>query len=183
MIFLTTIFILGDENDCKFQQLLLDKLNATYRISYLKKRSNYCRGDGYELLAIENTGLSLCEFRRPLVLLKKDYSGRIGCILPMEATIIACSENEKQIKALRRQHCHIITCGFRATDTFSYSSISDERIIVSLNREITALSGKKIQPLEIPVETTKEADIYSFIAFTALRLLLDDFESDIGRLY
>ena len=45
-------------------------------------------------------------------------------------------------------------------------------------------SGKKIQPLEIPLQIPDGADIYSVLAFTALRLLLDDYGSeDIGKLY
>ena len=51
-----------------------------------------------------------------------------------------------------------------------------------MNREVTAFSGKKIQPLEIPLEIPMGADIYSVIAFTALRILLDDFNSEIGEL-
>ena len=86
------------------------------------------------------------------------------------------------MKALKSSGCHTITCGFRKTDTFSYSSLSDDGVVVTLNRELTAFSGKNIQPLEIPVELHKGTDIYSVIAFTALRVMLDDFNSEIGEL-
>ena len=39
-----------------------------------------------------------------------------------------------------------------------------------------------MQPLELPIEIPKGVDIYSVIAFTALRVMLDDFDSEIGEL-
>ncbi len=177
---MTTIFICGDPKDSGFAHLLKNCLSRTYRITYVKNSSASQWGKGYELLALEFTRFEAVEIESPVFLLKKN------CIpdfrLPDNSTVIAFSENEAQIKALKNCAGHVITCGFGKTDTFSYSSLSDEEVVVSLNREITAFSGKKIQPLEIPSEIPQGTDIYSVIAFTALRILLDDFNSEIGEL-
>lgn len=177
---MTSIFIYGDEKDESFCRLLQNRLSETYRITCVKNRSIYQWGRGYELLALDMSNYKAIEAENPIILLKK------GCIpqipLPDNGTVIACSENEEQIKALKGCNAHVITCGFGKTDTFSYSSLSDDRMVVSMNREVTAFSGKKIQPLEIPLEIPEEADIYSVIAFTALRILLDDYNSEIGEL-
>ncbi|MCM1054619.1 MAG: hypothetical protein NC394_03765 [Bacteroides sp.] len=177
---MTAIFICGEERDESFCLLLRDILSETYRITYVKNRSVYQWGRGYELLALDMPDCGEIRTENPVLLLKK------GCVpnmrIPDNATVIACSENEEQIKALKTCGGHVITCGFGKTDTFSYSSLSDDRMVVSLNREVTAFSGKKIQPLEIPLEIPAGADIYSVIAFTALRILLDDYNSEIGEL-
>ena len=177
---MTTIFICGDSGDKDFYFLLKDILAKTYQVTYIEK-NNLCQwGSGYELIAVDFERFDRVEYEDPVFLLKK------GCVpdfeFPEGATVIACSENEEQMQALKDSGCHTITCGFRKTDTFSYSSLSDDGVVVSLNRELTAFSGKNVQPLELPIEIPKGVDIYSVIAFTALRVMLDDFNSEIGEL-
>lgn len=177
---MTSVLIAGDEKDDEFMHMFRDRLSETYRITYIKNKSVYQWGSGYELLAADYSSYSELRTEGTVFLLKKSCKPDFD--FPPGAAVIACSENEEQIKALKSCQTHVITCGFGKTDTFSYSSLSDERIVVSLNREITALSGKKIQPLEIPLEIPEGISIYSMIAFTALRILLDDFNSEIGEL-
>lgn len=177
---MTSIFICGEEQDESFRYLLQELLSETYRITYVKNKSVYQWGKGYELLALDMSEYKEIRTENPVLLLKKNCVP--DTVFPDSATVIACSENEEQIKALKSCNAHIITCGFGKTDSFSYSSLSDDRVVVSMNREVTAFSGKKIQPLEIPLEIPIGADIYSVIAFTALRILLDDFNSEIGEL-
>lgn len=177
---MTVVFIVGDEKDNDFMLLFRDTLSETYRITYIKNKSVFQWGGGYELTAADFPRYDEVRTEGGVFLLKK------SCVpdfdFPVGATIITFSENDEQIKSLKSCHAHVITCGFGKTDTFSYSSLSDDKIVVSLNREITALSGKKIQPLEIPLEIPEGINIYSVIAFTALRVLLDDYNSEIGEL-
>ena len=177
---MTSIFIYGNDKDETFRNLLQNILSETYRITYIKNNSVCQWGKGYELLALDMAEYGEILTENPVILLKTSCVPKIS--FPDNATVIACSENEEQIKALKSCSAHVITCGFGKTDTFSYSSLSDDKVVVSMNREVTAFSGKKIQPLEIPLEIPEEADIYSVIAFTALRILLDDFNSEIGEL-
>lgn len=177
---MTTIFICGDSGDKDFYFLLKNILAKTYRVTYIEK-NNLCQwGSGYELTAVDFEKFERVEFEEPVFLLKKNCVPDFA--FPEGAAVIACSENEKQMKALKNGGCHAITCGFRKTDTFSYSSLSDDEVVVSLNRELTAFSGKNIQPLELPIGIPGGTDVYSVIAFTALRVLLDDFNSEIGEL-
>ena len=177
---MTTIFICGDSGDRDFYFLLKNILTKTYRVTYIEKNAACQWGSGYELIAVESERFQRVELEKPVFLLKKGCVPEFG--FPEGATVIACSENEEQVKALKGSGCHAITCGFRKTDTFSYSSLSDDEVVVSLNRELTAFSGKNVQPLELPIEIPKGVDIYSVIAFTALRVMLDDFNSEIGEL-
>lgn len=177
---MTVVFICGDKNDRSFRFLLKNVLAKTYTVTYIGGDLVFRRGNGYEVVAIDFETFDKIETKEPIFLLKKDCVPNFA--FPENSTAIACSENEEQIKALKNSPCRIITCGFGKTDSFSYSSLSDEETVVSLNRELTAFSGKKIQPLEIPTEIPRGQDLYSVIAFTALRILLDDFNSEIGEL-
>lgn len=177
---MTNIFICGSGQDGSFCYLLKNCLSETYRITYTNGRDIFQWGSGYELLAVDFPCYNEVKTENPVFLLKKDCVPDFD--FPDNGTVIACSENEEQIKALKSCSAHVITCGFGKTDSFSYSSILEDRVVVSLNREVTAFSGKKIQPLELPLEIPEGVDVYSMIAFTALRVLLDDFNSEIGRL-
>lgn len=177
---MTTIFICGDNGDKDFYFLLKNILANTYRVTYIEKNAACQWGVGYELTAVDFERFERVESEEPVFLLKKNCVPDFG--FPEGATVIACSENEEQMKSLKGSGCHTITCGFRKTDTFSYSSLSDDGVVVSLNRELTAFSGKNVQPLELPLEIPKGTDVYSVIAFTALRVMLDDFNSEIGEL-
>ena len=108
-------------------------------------------------------------------------NGVIPASLPADITAIINADNEEQLKSVQRHGIKAITCGACDTSTVSFSSETDETIVISLNRSITALSGKNIQPLEIPAEKGG-ADRYSLMSYMALRLILDDYNSDLGRL-
>ena len=179
---MTTVFILGDKNDSSPEQLIKSELTNNYHVFYIGDKSVFEFGKGYELLIIDAERIINAEVGRTIVMLKREAVLKKLCF-GENATVIAFSENEKQIKCLKGASCNIITCGFQKTDTISYTSISDEKIMVSLNRELTALSGRKILPLEFPLTNMQNTDVYSLLAFTALRLLLDDYGSDIGQLY
>ena len=179
--FLTTVFILGN-NGSELQSLVLSQLSQRYRVTFVDKDGVISKGNGYELLFVATGKISVAQVDNSAVILEKNALTTLDAF-PESTCVIAFSENEKQIRMLKNSSCKIYTCGFHEQDTFSYTSLCDDNVVVSLNREITALSGKKIQPLEFPLEIPKGADVYSVMAFTALRLLLDDFNSEIGDLY
>lgn len=177
---MTAIFICGKKEDRDFFNLFRGVLSNNYRVTYISDNSVYQWGSGYELIAADFDGYCHISAENPVFLLKKDCVPNFS--FPADSTVIAFSENERQLSALKNQPIHPIICGFVKTDSFSYTSLSDEKIVVSLNREITAFSGKKILPLELPFAIPKEVDLYSVIAFTALRIMLDDYNSEIGEL-
>lgn len=178
---MTTIFIL--ENECsELQSLILSELTLRYKVTLINENGVISKGQGYELLFVVARKISVAEIENAAVILEKDVLDSLAAF-SRSTSVVAFSENDEQIRLLRDSSCKIYTCGFHKQDTFSYSSLGDDSVVISLNREITALSGKKIQPLEIPLEIPKGACVYSLMAFTALRLLLDDFDSEIGALY
>lgn len=178
---MTTVFICGDIRDGALEKLMNEQLSRSYNITYVKGGKIWQKGNGYEIAAVDFPCYIKIDTPRPLVIMKKEAVCNFD--LPSEALVIACAENREQLFALKQCGAHILTCGFSPSDTLSYSSIDGEKVMVSLNREITALSGKKIQPLEIPLDIPSDADVYYLLAFTFLRLLLDDYNSEIGRLY
>jgi hypothetical protein len=173
----------GDKSDSEIERHITEELSKSYQITFIKGQSIRKIGEGYELLVFDTPGVESLSLSECIIIMK---SGGIPPEIryPERSIIIANSENAEQISKLSEVNKGVISCGSRNRDTISYSSYTGDCITLSLNREILAFSGKKIEPLEIPFEFSREPDnIYNLLSFTALRLVLDNFNSDIGGLY
>lgn len=179
---MTVVYTIGKGKDKGLEELILSRLSKSYQVTYVKNKSLVQAGEGYEIVVADFSELKSLYVAECIIIMKS--GGVVPEIpLPEKSIVIVNSENAEQIAALKSVNQRVITCGPGEKDTLSYSSFTADNIVISLNREITAFSGKKIQPLEIPLRFEKEPkDVYSPIAFTALRLILDDFNSDLGDL-
>ena len=175
---MTNIFVAGSAKDTEHENLIKKRLSASYTVTYICRQDFTESGNGYNLLFYD------CEIpninANGSILLMKE-NGAVPKKLPADITAIINSDNENQLRAIQKSGIRAVTCGFSATSTVSFSSETEDTLTVSLNRRITALSGKIIEPLEIPLKKEKLGR-YSLLSFAALRLLLDDFDSELGKL-
>lgn len=180
---MTTIFIFGKKNQSdRLWGYALKTLSQSYCVTSIDDNKAFRCGNGYEVFLTRYEQDFSIEISGSLAIICDDFEGRVHCC--KECTVIVNSQNSAQLKKLNRCGCRIISCGYSEKDTFSYSSLTEDSVVISLNREISALSGKKIAPLELPVKINFAAEsVFPVIAFTALRFLLDDRNSEIGRLY
>ena len=179
---MTIVSVVGKTADKTLEELILSKLSQSYRVTYVKNKSLVQVGSGYNVVITDSAELKSLYINECILIMKSD--GTIPRIpLPERSIIVANSECTEQLMDLKNSNLNVITCGSNEKDTLSYSSITRDSIVISLNREITAFSGRRIQPLEIPLKLPKmPRDLYYPIAFTALRLILDDFNSELGGL-
>lgn len=87
--------------------------------------------------------------------------------IPENADIIVSSDNKDALKKLSSEKMNVITCG-GAKDTIGYSSNSDDEIVVSVQREILSLRGKKYEPFEIPLIKLSGETEYSAMAYVGI---------------
>ena len=87
--------------------------------------------------------------------------------IPENADVIVSSDNKDALKKLSSEKMNVITCG-GAKDTIGYSSNSDDEIVVSVQREILSLSGKKYEPFEIPLIKLSGETEYSAMAYVGI---------------
>ena len=181
---MTVINIIGNPTDKALEELILTRLSQSYRVTYIKNKSLVQTGSGYDIVIADAAELKSLYIPECIVVMKND--GPVPDIpLPEKSIIIVNAENTRQLIELQKTHHDVIVCGAGERDTVSCSSYGPDgdSVVISLNREITAFSGRKIEPLEIPLQLDKiPKDMYYPMAFTALRLILDDFNSDLGKL-
>lgn len=106
-------------------------------------------------------------FNRFLTYLKIDAKAEVFSGNHADIAIIRCAEDVNRIdadlciinsddteliKSSRPGGGKIITCGFGSRSTVTLSSLSDCECVICLQRSIKSVSGKRILPLEIPVQ-------------------------------
>ncbi len=176
---MTPIFIIGSRTDRGLEELIASTLTRTYTVTYIKGNEYSVRGSGYELNCFDCADPCISGAENSIVIAKT--AAQLPDALPPDCTAIFSAEDPRQLAAVRKNGVFAVDCGFSPRSTVSFSGSSDDTLVISLNRSVTALSGREIQPLEIPVPR-RGADPYTLMSFTALRLLLDDFDSELGQL-
>lgn len=174
---MTTIYVY--ENSGSIKDLICSTL-CNFRINLVDNHISSATGNGYELLLLGDYVTDI-HTENAIILLGGDYY-TVKFRPRFDSVIICDASNGLQISALSKLSNNVITCGGDKS-IISYTSCTQENVVVSLNRCITALSGRVIEPLEIPIKLQGSANLYDVMAVTALRLLLDDCNSDIGELY
>ncbi len=171
----------GSGNESLFSYIA-HELSQSYCVFAISEEGAECFGCGYEIALIQT--YSPCRICIPgsLAVICGDYTQKAE--FAPTVTVIVNSLNQTQTGYLKESPCRVITCGYGEKDTFTYSSLTDDSVMIALNREISAMSGKIIQPLELPAPLDhRSGSVYPVIAYTALRLLLDDCDPEIRKLY
>ena len=96
---------------------------------------------------------------------------------------VADSMSDVQMDTLLCSNIPVVTCGCSAMDTFSYTSLTDDFLTVSLNRKLVTLSGRTVQPFELPKPFREGERIYNILALTAVSLLLGDDSGEYNKMY
>lgn len=175
---MTQIVIIGEENDTALEKLIREELSKTYRIIYIKDREITEAGAGYELVCFDSPR-PVIGISEAVIVAKR--SAVLSGIVLRGGTVIINADKPSQVEAVRDSGSPAVDCGFSPAATVSFTGENEDTLVISLNRSVTALSGKVIQPFEIPA-AKHGADAYTLMSFTALRLLLDDRESELGQL-
>ena len=92
---------------------------------------------------------------------------------PAAKLAVTLSCDAKVMCMLRDTGCTVITCGTADDDTLSVSSVGEHKAALSLQRRLITLSGRKIEPCEIPIKSKNISNLRVFEAVTALLLLSD----------
>lgn len=94
-------------------------------------------------------------------------------VSPSAKYAVTLSCDGKVMRMLRNTGCTVVTCGTADDDTLSVSSVGEHKAAVSLQRRLVTLSGRKIEPCEIPIKSKNISSLRIFEAATALLLLAD----------
>lgn len=109
----------------------------------------------FEILVIDNELKNRADYRK--IISKAKY-------------IILNSDFNANLEILNNLNLLIITYGFNSKATFSVSSITENNIIICLQRIIND-KNKKIEPKEYSIEIEKNVEKYAIIATKIIKIL------------
>lgn len=85
--------------------------------------------------------------------------------------IILNSDLNIDLEILKNLDLVVISYGFNSKATFTISSVSENNIIICLQRIIKNIFGSKYEPQELEIENTKNVDISAIICVQSIRLM------------
>ena len=90
--------------------------------------------------------------------------------IPDSVPCLVESTNTAALCTLMSSSHTAICCGLSSKDTFSVSSLRDHEAVVSVQRHLTALDGRPIEPGDIPIRLSQAQSAYSIMASCAVLL-------------
>ena len=101
-----------------------------------------------------------------------DETSRFEGQIFKEGTIGICeSTNKSALTIFEKSKIPIISCGNNPKNTITFSSINDDSVLLSLQRNITSFDGEEIFPCELNIKLTKKYQPFSIMASTTALLL------------
>ena len=167
---MTDIIVIDSEESLSL--LIAETLSRSFSVRFYNMNSMYLSGEGNAVNLWRTDSLHGLVTDDCIVVMGENTAA-IPRLIPDTAVIIANALNKEQMKTLSYLTCNVITCGNLIMDTVSYTSVTDDTVTVSFSRTFTTLSGREVQPFEMPVCRNNNESIYSMLAVTALRVLLD----------
>lgn len=107
------------------------------------------------------------------IILVYDESDFCISSLKENSIFIVLSNNKETISRLIQNDISIITVGMASNDIVTFSSITSDTLVVSLQREITDYENNIIEPKEIHIDLSTNVDENKVLLITALLLFLN----------
>ena len=148
--------ITNQKNEIYMQKELLKSSVVDNIIFINDKNIANMKNIKFKVIVIDNKLNNKIEFR-------KIISMANNILLNMDMKIDIDTINDLKLK--------IITYGFNSKSTFTVSSVTENNIIICLQRTICNMFGNKIEPQEYQLKNCQNTEIYAVIAAGIIKIL------------
>lgn len=107
-----------------------------------------------------------------ILIFKNTFEKSDNSIIPNNFTIIMDPQNTEAAQAIKGTNNVVITCGMLMKSTLSISSLDFSSAIISVQRSITDLSSKLIEPHDFAVLLRNKMGVYPILAVSAALMML-----------
>lgn len=128
-------------------------------------------GDGPDIVFIsQKTFLQIaCDNAAFIIRKKEELPQEFSC---KNAVAIVDSADSDVLAAVAGRRLPAVTCGLGTSDTLTLSSLTVDSAVISLQRQITAFDGTKVEPFELPVSFSKRVEPFELLAAAAVFVLM-----------
>ncbi len=158
----------GRGADAAFRQTILNTLKNKTKLSEISSDQIFCENGPNELTTIfEKNPAKIYAPDAAVVLCRasnlEDFSGQRYCILN--------SANLGDIETAKRSGGEVISCGLSLRDTVTFSSFTDDKCVISIQRPLTRFDGSSVEPFELPLMVNEGDDRYGILCANLLLIL------------
>ena len=165
------IYIFGNDEDETLGQIIKKAISPFGTTVYNTDKHSDEINDTCSFFMKEQEDCSNLKNSVGIAVFKKSFLPKEPVILPANWIAVIDSNHDK----LKEQFCKtgqiVVTCGTKATDTFSISSLDENQASISLQRTLIAINGTFIEPCEITMHITKPYHPNKILPVAAVLLL------------
>jgi len=111
------------------------------------------------------------KLKKGIALILDDTERFEGQIFPQGIIGICEDTNQKALQLFEKSKVPVISCGMSSKNTVTLSSLNSETLLTALQRTVTDITGKDIEPGEFKIRLTKGYHPFSVMASVAVLLL------------
>lgn len=168
---MVSIYIFGNDEDETLGRIIKKALSIFGTTIYTKDKILDQTNQSCSFCITEQEDCSNLKDSFGIAVFKKSFVPKEPVKLPANWIAVIDSNHDK----LKEQFCKtgqiVITCGTKATDTFSISSLEESQVSISLQRTLIAINGGVIEPCEITMHITKRYHPNKILPVAAVLLL------------
>lgn len=172
---MNTIIMCGSENGPETINVLFSAIRSVHSSAVHISEDTVSlipeKAKNPDFLIIDNPNLMNVHIPGGIVLFREHTSPRQHIDFPSAYFAVVGSDNREAAKMLRSDRIQTITCGLSQKDTVTFSSLDNDRAVISLQRGLKALDGTEIEPIEVPITFKPSHSEYSLLASIAVLLL------------
>lgn len=129
-----------------------------------------CREKGLFTVISEYKKTDL-KLKNGIALIIDDTERFEGQVFPKGIIGICEDSNQKALKLFEKSKIPVISCGMNSKNTVTLSSLNSDTLFASLQRTVTDITGKEIEPEEFRIKLKKSYRPFSVMASAAVLLL------------
>ena len=163
-----TVFLMSDKYDNTYydiisilKQFQFSIVDSTYIHIFPSNRLAVEIGGRFDIKASKSTLLVLSEKQIPKISVHGTIKG------------ICESSNHNALNILKDNEIPAIVCGMAKTDTITFSSITNDKALISIQRRIKTNNGKILEPCEISIKLNHKYSNSAVICACSILLLND----------
>lgn len=175
---MVTVFFLGNGQRQSIGPRLAPALGKVIEIA-CHGRGRYTQQGEEPRLLLEEAPRGHIRCPKGLIVLEGDALDNV--VLEGEFIGILPYSSRPALKFAQKNNIKAVTCGLSPYDTLTLSSITGERAVVTLQREIRTLGGVMVEPADFPITLCNPWEAEAILTVAAV-LLLGDFGEQLPKL-
>lgn len=163
-----TVFIMSDDNDQTYLEIIGILKNFGFNI--IDPENTHITQNNRFAIKIK-PNLNISAKNATLLVLNKRQTKPLMFNGSLKG--ICESSNQNALNILKLSNILTIVCGTSNTDTITFSSITNNKALISIQRQIKTTNGKIIEPCEIPITINHKFSNSAVICACSVLILND----------